>query len=135
CERLREYPPERVAAITGIAAGDVEALAREYATTRPAAIRTLVGQERYSNGGTTLRTIACLPALTGAWRERGGGLCQFTALLFHRALDYRVILPPSDAFKPGRVFGMSELGRALTDPALAPPVRWLMVYNSNPLVT
>ena len=31
-----------------------------------------------------------------------------------------------------RVVNMIQLGRALTDPTLAPPVKALYVYNSNP---
>jgi len=37
-------------------------------------IRSLVGMEHHANGAMTFRTVACLPALTGAWRDRGGGL-------------------------------------------------------------
>ena len=72
-ERAREYTPERVAAWTGMTAGEVEQLAREYATTRPAALRMNYGVQRSENGGTAVRAIAMLPALTGAWKYRGGG--------------------------------------------------------------
>jgi len=135
CERLADYPPARVAAITGIAAEDIERLAREYATTRPAALRLLVGMERYSNGGANVRAVACLPALVGAWRERGGGLCQFTNDLFHAALDWRVVMPPADAPQPARTVHLAQLGRALTDETMAPPISWMLVYNLNPVVT
>ena len=72
-ERVREYTPEKVAAWTGMSASEVEALAREYATTRPAAIRLNYGVQRGENGGTAVRAIVMLPALTGAWKHRGGG--------------------------------------------------------------
>ena len=72
-ERVREYTPERVAAWTGMTAAEVEQLAREYATTRPAALRLNYGVQRSENGGTAARAIAMLPALTGAWKHRGGG--------------------------------------------------------------
>ncbi|MEQ8233686.1 MAG: molybdopterin-dependent oxidoreductase, partial [Gammaproteobacteria bacterium] len=133
--RVADYPPARVAAITGLAAADIEQLAREYATSRPAALRLLVGMERYSNGGASVRAVACLPALVGAWRERGGGLSQFTNDLFHAALDWRAVMPADDAPAPARTVHLAQLGRALTDPAMAPPITWMLVYNLNPVVT
>ena len=59
--------------MTGVPAEEVVALARAYATTRPAAIRRLIGIEHHREGARMVRTIACLPALVGAWRDRGGG--------------------------------------------------------------
>ena len=135
CARVHAFPPERVAAITGVATADIERLAREYATTRPAALRLMVGMERYSNGGASVRAVACLPALVGAWRERGGGLCHFTGKLFFDALDYGVIFPGSEYPPPTRTVHLAQLGQVLTDPAMAPPITWMMVYNLNPVVT
>ena len=89
--RLREYPPERVAALTGLTPAEIVDLARAYATTRPAAIRLMIGMEHHGNGANTFRTLACLPALVGAWRERGGGIVEFTADLFEGVLNE----PPS----------------------------------------
>lgn len=135
CERLKEYTPDRVADITGVAATTVERLARDYATSGPSLVRMMVGLERYSNGGMNTRAIACLPSLIGAWRERGGGLCTFTVDLFFDAVDYGVVLPPDDAPPPARTVHLAQLGRALTDPAMAPPIEWMLVYNLNPVVT
>ena len=130
--RLREYPPERVASITGLAQAEIVELARGYAKTRPAAIRLMIGMEHHGNGANTFRTLACLPALVGAWRERGGGVVEFSAELFDGVLN-------RDAFAVGRKedpkirsFNMVQLGKALTDPSLTPPLRALIVYNSNP---
>ncbi|MBV9223931.1 MAG: molybdopterin-dependent oxidoreductase, partial [Acidobacteriaceae bacterium] len=72
-ELAREYPPENVAALTGMASEDIEMLAREYATTRPAAIRLNYGVQRSERGGAAVRAIAALPVITGSWREVGGG--------------------------------------------------------------
>ena len=81
-ERLAEYPPERVARITGVPAGDIERLATEYATTQPAAIRIGVAVERHASGGQAVRAITSLPALTGAWRNVGGGVLQLSHWAF-----------------------------------------------------
>lgn len=135
CERIKEYTPQKAADITGIKASDIENLARAYATTRPSVIRLLVGMERYSNGNTSMRAVACLPALIGGWGERGGGLCQFTVFTFFEALDYSVIMPNEELPPRKRSVHLSQLGLALTDPEMEPPIDWLMVYNSNPVVT
>src|SRR5690349_7593474 len=70
-ERVREYPPHRVAEWTGLAADDIRTLAREYATVRPAVIRLNYGVQRAQNGGMAVRAIAMLPCVTGSWREVG----------------------------------------------------------------
>ena len=134
-ERIKEYPPERAAAITGIDAAEIEKLARAYATTRPSVIRTVVGMERYSNGHTAMRAVTCLPGLIGGWRERGGGLSSFMLSMFFEALDYGVMSPPEEFATRQRSVHLAELGRVLTDPTMDPPIEWMMVYNSNPVVT
>ena len=133
--RLAEYPPARVAEITGLEVEAIERLARLYATTRPAAIRLMVGMERYSNGSLGFRAVACLPALTGAWRERGGGLCHFTGHLVVEALDFSAVFGPGNEPAPARTVHLAQLGRVLTDARMDPPITWLMVYNLNPVVT
>jgi anaerobic selenocysteine-containing dehydrogenase len=133
--RAAGFPPERAAALTGLDPGDIVRLAREYAGTRPALIRTLVGPEKHRQGGMAFRAIACLPALVGAWRDRGGGLLHWTRMLHAEALDTRAVGRPDLAPGPTRSLNMIQLGRILTDPALAPPVKALIVYDANPAVT
>jgi anaerobic selenocysteine-containing dehydrogenase len=129
-ERLAEYAPARVADITGIDAAEIVALARAYATTRPAAIRTLIGLGHHERAAMTVRTIACLPALVGAWRERGGGLVGMTDWAAWSPLDTGALQRP-DLEDPGRrQVNMVQLGRVLTE--LDPPIRALVVYNANP---
>ena len=127
--RIASYPPARAAELSGVPAEDTVRLARAYATTRPAMIRTLVGPEKHANGGRNFRTIACLPAVVGAWRELGGGLLHWTRSLFSEAMDTRAVAGRSPRT---RTINMIQLGRALTDPALEPPIRALVVYDSNP---
>lgn len=132
-ERVTTYSPARVAGITGIPAADIEKLAHEFATTRPAVIRLLVGMERHANGAEMFRAIACLPALTGAWRESGGGLCHFTVDLFRESLNYDAMWGADKVSEPPRSIHIAQLGRALTG-ALDPAIHCLFVYNANPLV-
>jgi anaerobic selenocysteine-containing dehydrogenase len=129
-ERAREWTPERTAAATGLSAEEVESFAREYASSQPSAIRLNYGLNRHAGGGMAVRTIACLPAVVGAWRHVGGGVLLSTSGTFPLNDAY---LERPDLVPPGtRTINMSQLGRALTDPELAPPVKALFVYNSNP---
>jgi anaerobic selenocysteine-containing dehydrogenase len=129
-ERAREWTPERTARETGLSAAAVESLGREYATTRPSAIRVNYGLNRHAGGGMAVRSIACLPALTGAWRDAGGGLLLSTSGTFPVRSD---ALERPDLVPPGtRSINMNQLGRVLNDKGLAPPVMALYVYNSNP---
>ena len=132
-ERAREYTPERVAAWTGMAAADVEQLATEYATTRPAVLRLNYGVQRTEYGGATVRAIAMLPALTGAWKHRGGGGVLSTSGAFawnENALRRPDLQNASPLGREARLVNMSALGQALTE--IEPPVHSLFVYNSNP---
>jgi len=129
--RLRETSPQAMEPRTGLPAADVERLAREYATTRPAALRPLIGLEHQRHGAMAFRALACLPVLTGAWRERGGGVCRSTGALQYTALaDDRLAMP--EVHRPARTLNMRDLGRDLTSTALAPPIRALMAWNTNP---
>ncbi len=133
-ERAREYPPERVEALTGIPREDVVSLAREYATTHPAAIRLNYGIQRSERGGAATRAIAALPALVGSWRDVGGGLQMSTSQAFqvNRAgLEMPELQQRSPLGREARIVNMSELGKALTE-LDAPPVKAMLVYNSNP---
>ncbi|MBZ5675547.1 MAG: molybdopterin-dependent oxidoreductase [Acidobacteriia bacterium] len=133
-KRALDYPPERVAALTGIAAADIVQLARDYATTRPAAIRVNYGVQRSEQGGAAVRAIAALPALVGSWREAGGGLQLSTsqAFQFNRAgLEMPELQHRSPLGREARIVNMSLLGKALTEMD-KPPVKAMVVYNSNP---
>lgn len=134
-QRLSEYSPTVVASITGLPAGDIERLARLYATTRPAALRPLIGMEHHRNGAMIFRTVTCLPILTGAWRDRGGGLCRSTGALQFSTLDINALTRPDTYQRPVRSLNMRDLGQVLLSQDLSPPVRALCVYNSNPAVT
>ena len=131
-ERAREYPPERVAAITGIPATRIVQLGEQFGRARACFIRVNYGLQRHAGGGMAVRTIACLPALAGHWRRPGGGVQLSTSanFKFNTAALMRDDLSPRV-----RTINMIRLGDALTLPDAGvggPPVRALIVYNSNP---
>jgi anaerobic selenocysteine-containing dehydrogenase len=127
---LQAYSPEWAARVCGIPQHDIVQLAREYGCIRPAAIRLNYGMQRHAGGGIAARTIACLPALVGAWRDVAGGIVLTTADFYrfdHAALERPDLL----AGRRPRVINHAKLGDALT--AAEPPVRALIVYNNNPV--
>jgi anaerobic selenocysteine-containing dehydrogenase len=129
--RVIEFPPERAAGITGLAQETIIDLAREYATTTPALLRVTDGINRHTNGGQTVRTLACLPALTGQYGLRGGGLMYSTSdwLRWEQEAvshEHDPACPPAP-----RSLNMNRLGAALTGEA-DPPVSSLYVFNANP---
>jgi anaerobic selenocysteine-containing dehydrogenase len=128
------YSPDRTAALSGLPAEDIVQLAREYATTRPAVIRLNYGVQRSERGGLSVRAVSLLPALVGSWREPGGGLLLTTSGAFQvnrTALEMPELQLRSPLGREARTVNMSELARALND-LKDPPVRALIVYNSNP---
>ncbi len=130
---VRETTPDWAAEQCGVSADIIEALAREYATVRPAAIRTLIGAEHHENGAMFYRALACLPALTGAWRDRGGGLFRSVGSWQDALVDEAALARPDLlAGRSVRTFNMSRLGEILLDEV--PAVRAMIVWNSNPLV-
>jgi anaerobic selenocysteine-containing dehydrogenase len=132
-EKVKSYPPERVAQWTGIAADDIRKLAREYATVRPSAIRLNYGVQRSEGGGTATRTIAMLPCVIGSWKELGGGLQLSTsgAAQFNTVALKRPDLMRTALGREARTINMVELGRVLNT-VNDPPVKALFVYGSNP---
>ena len=130
--RVKEYPPERVAGITGLPAAKIVELAESYGRAKAAFIRVNYGLQRHAGGGMAVRTIACLPAVSGHWRRAGGGVQLSTSanFAFDKAALHRTDLGPAT-----RTINMIRLGEALTsrDGGVGgPPVRALVVYNSNP---
>ena len=129
-ERARQYPPARVAAICGIEEAEVEQLAHEYGRTTPAAIRTNYGINRTAGGGMALRTLACLPALTGAWRHPAGGILLSSSGNY--PVDSAALERPDLMPRPApRTINMSTIGQDLL--RARPPIKALVVYNSNPV--
>jgi anaerobic selenocysteine-containing dehydrogenase len=126
---LNEYAPERVAEICRIPVATIEQLATRYGTLRPTFIRANYGLQRHAGGGNAVRAISILPAITGAWNDVGGGFQLSTSGTF--GLNVAAIQRP-DLIPPGtRTINMSRLGEALTE-TNDPPVRAIVVYNSNP---
>ncbi len=135
-----EHLPERVSAVTGVAAEVVERLAQEYATCqkrtgRPAVVRLNYGIQRAENGGTAARAVCMLPLVTGAWRYRGGGLQLSTSGAFpwnKAGLELPELMKASPLGRGGRVVNMSCLGWVLTGLGVEPTHDDETVMNGAP---
>jgi anaerobic selenocysteine-containing dehydrogenase len=131
-EVLPHYPPDRVAAITDISAADLERLAHLYAQARAPFLRVGQGMTRNNNGGMAIRTVACLPALVGAWGRPGAGAHMSTGNAYE--FDVDAIRRPDLLTRPTREINHSTLGRALLE-LTDPPIQALYVGANNPAVT
>jgi anaerobic selenocysteine-containing dehydrogenase len=140
-EALRDkalaWPPERTAEVCGLTADEVRNLARDYATTPPAAIRLNYGMQRCHGGGNAVRLIAMLPCLTGAWRQPGGGMLLSASGWFRRFVDSAALQRPDLlAGRTPRTLNMVTIGDDLlreASPAFGPKIEAVVVYNSNPV--
>ena len=131
-ERAAEWNPARTAQVTGLSEETIVSLGERFGRARAAFIRVNYGLQRHAGGGMAVRTIACLPAVTGHWRRAGGGVQLSTSANFQ---FNRAALERPDLSPPTRTINMIRLGDALTrdDAGVGgPPVKALVVYNSNP---
>ncbi|WP_287741415.1 molybdopterin oxidoreductase family protein [Diaphorobacter sp.] len=134
-ERALQWPPERAAEVCGLPVEQIRRLAHDYGTTRPAAIRLNYGVQRAHGGANAVRAIASLPALTGAWRHRAGGVLLSSSGSFpvDRAALQR---PDLLAGRSPRTINMVTIGDDLlrdASPSFGPKIEALVVYNSNPV--
>ncbi len=132
-ERAAQFPPERVAEITGVPVETIEALAHRYGTTKPALLKFADGVQRHGNGGQTARALACLPALVGQIGVRGGGLFYSTSDYVRwdeEAVGHTSACPPTP-----RIVNMNRIGAALNGEVQGPPIRSLYVFCANPVTS
>jgi anaerobic selenocysteine-containing dehydrogenase len=128
--------PEWAAAITGLSVGEIEAFARLYNTIRRAYIRLGYGFTRSRNGSAAMHAVTCLPTVTGAWQEEGGGAFWGNRELYHWN---KTMIEGLDALdKSRREIDMCRIGAALLGDAEAlkggPPIAAMLIQSTNPAV-
>ncbi len=126
---LPDYPPARVSDLTGLQEKVIEELAAAWGAAEAPFIRLGSGLSRYGNGAMTIRTIATLPSLTGAYTKPGGGC--FCGTSTSGAFSMSEITREDFVARPTRIINMNQLGNALTLQE-SPPIMSLYVYHSNP---
>ena len=130
-KKAEEYTPDKVSDATGLSKDRIEYLAKLYAETKPSFLRIGNGLQHHKNGGVNTWLISLLPALTGAWHDKGGGALKSNSGYF--PLNEDTLKRPDLLQKPLRIVNMVQLGKALCE-LNSPPVMSLYVYNSNPAV-
>jgi anaerobic selenocysteine-containing dehydrogenase len=134
-ERALRWTPERAAQVCGIDAQEIRSLAHDYGTIKPAAIRLNYGMQRVRGGGNAVRAVACLPALTGAWRHPAGGVLLSSSGFFP-ADKAALQRPDLLRGRTPRTINMVTIGNDLlreSSPQFGPKIEALVVYNSNPV--
>jgi anaerobic selenocysteine-containing dehydrogenase len=128
---VEAWTPERAADVTGVPADAIADFATRVATARPTAFRIGVGMQRSAGAGSALRAIQCLAGVTGQYQYAAGGISQAVSIGWARPDRLsRPDLSPAGT----RQVNMIQIGRVLTDATMAPPIRSLYVWNSNPAV-
>jgi anaerobic selenocysteine-containing dehydrogenase len=130
-EHVVQYNPAAVSEITGVPVEDIYKLARMYGNTSPSFIRIGNGPQHHDNGGMFVRTVSCLPAITGQWLIKGGGAIKGNSG-YLAVNTVKLQLPKLLKNKQTRTINMNQLGEALL--TLNHPVKSLYVYSSNPAV-
>ncbi|MCP4327380.1 MAG: molybdopterin oxidoreductase family protein [Alphaproteobacteria bacterium] len=128
--------PEWAADITGLDPETIREFAHLYGRTKRSFIRIGYGFSRSRNGAANVFAVTCLPAVTGAWQQRGGGALYSNGGLY--ALDDTLIQGLDVRDKSIRSLDQSRIGPILTgdstDIGDGPPVTALFIQNTNPLV-
>ena len=131
---LMTRTPEWASPITGLTVAEIEAFAHLVGRTPKTYFRLGYGFTRQRNGSANMHAALCIPAVTGAWRHRGGGAFHSNSGTWK--LD-KSLIQGTAMGKPGRELDMSEIGKVLTGDAKAlkqgGPVRALFIQNTNPM--
>jgi anaerobic selenocysteine-containing dehydrogenase len=132
---LATRTPEWAAAITGLPATQIIEFARLYGATRRSFLRLGYGFSRSRNGAAQMHAVSCLPVVTGAWTETGGGALYTNSAIYH--LD-KTLIEGLDRIDPSiRTLDMSRIGPILTGDRDAlgagPAVHAMLIQNTNPV--
>jgi anaerobic selenocysteine-containing dehydrogenase len=134
---IKEWTPERAAAVTGLAAADIVDFARLYGRTRNSFLRVGFGFTRSRNGAASMHAVSCLPAVTGAWQYEGGG-AFFINYADNWGLDVSLAHGLDQRDLTTRILDQSRIGPVLCgEPAAlagGPPVTAMIMQNANSAV-
>jgi anaerobic selenocysteine-containing dehydrogenase len=128
-QRILEFPPSRAAVITGLPEESIVDLGKRLAKTRPTGIRIGIGIQRHGGGGMAVRTITCIPGVTGDWRYPGGGVHYDTRGFF--GLNWSALFRDDLRPRQTRALQMTRLGEGMLE-LDNPPVKALFAYAANP---
>ena len=131
---LTTRTPEWASAITGLSVEEIEAFAKLVGETPATYFRLGYGFTRARNGTTAMHAVASIPAVTGAWRHKGGGAFHSNSGIY----DFdKSMIEGTDVLDPTtRRLDQSRIGAVLTgepDALLGgPDVAAMLIQNTNP---
>jgi len=133
---LATRTPEWASGISGVPAREIVDFARLYGRTERSFLRLGYGLSRSRNGAANVHAVSCLPAITGAWRHKGGGALYNNSAIY--AIDQTIIMGLDVRDTSIRVLDQSRIGPVLcADPddlQGGPPITALFIQNTNPMV-
>ena len=132
---LQSRSPAWAAAITGLEESEITDFARQYGAAERSYIRLGYGFSRSRNGAAQFHAVTCLPSVTGAWLQVGGGAFYANRVIY--GWD-KTLIEGLDALDPAiRRLDMSRIGPILTgdphDLGDGPPVTAMLIQNTNPM--
>jgi anaerobic selenocysteine-containing dehydrogenase len=131
---LATRTPQWAAEITGLTVEQITEFAHLVGTTPRSYFRLGYGFTRQRNGSTAIHAALCIPAMTGAWRHRGGGALHSNSGTWQ--LDKSALTGAAGQKGDPRWLDMSEIGPILTGDSHAlkqgGPVKAMLVQNTNP---
>ena len=129
CQRILDFSLAHASAITGLPLESIVKLGKMLADTRPTGIRIGIGLQRHGGGGMAVRTITCIPGVTGDWRYPGGGVFYDTRGFF--GLNWNALWRDDLRVGQQRELDMKRFGDELLDTS-NPSVQALFAYAVNP---
>ena len=127
--------PQWAAGITGLSVEQIVAFARAYGATRKSFIRAGFGFTRTRNGASAMHAVSCLPAMTGAWAQKGGGAFFLTFDKELWGLDATLVNATDAVDTSVRMLDQSRIGAVLCGEPDAlrggPPVEAMLMQNAN----
>jgi len=133
---LEARTPEWASGISGVPAQAIVDFARLYGRTQRSFLRLGYGLSRSRNGAANVHAVSCLPAVTGAWRHKGGGALYSNGAIY--GIDQTIIMGLDVRDKSIRVLDQSRIGPVLCadadDLQGGPPITALFIQNTNPMV-
>lgn len=133
-----KYSVEKTSEITGVPVEQILEFARMYGKTKPSILRIGYGIQRHANGGSMVRAITFLPALTGmVGAGDNAGYVFFNN--FTWAIDWNKIGSAHlNTNAEGRAINMIDIGKALNgelESTKETPIKHIFVFNANPMTS
>lgn len=132
---LKTKTPEWAASITGLDVSRIEELAQLIGSVKKTYFRLGYGFTRSRNGAVGMHAASSIAAVTGCWKEEGGGAFHNNGAIYQ--LNKEMIEAGSLKDPAVRALDQSLVGRILTGDEAAllggPPVKAMLIQNTNPV--